>query len=251
MAVTLKRVLFFGALVAIWLGLYATGIWSQMIFPSPADTWNALADGFTQGTFPAAIVASMRRVLIGYVISFVLGLALGVGMARWKSVNQTVGPLVLGMQTLPSICWLPLALLWFGLDEKAVILVVILGSLFSITEASYAGFKTVPLLYQRAALTMGARPHQLFARVLVPAALPTIITGMKLSWSFAWRSLMAGELLYSDVGLGQLLMRSRDLDDMGSVVAVMVVIVIIGLLVNQLLFSPVELRIHRRWGLAT
>src|SRR5205085_1819927 len=162
--------------------------------------------------------------------------------------HQTVGPLVLGMQTLPSICWLPLALLWFGIDEKAVILVVVLGSLFSITEASFAGFTNVPPLYQRAALTMGARPFQLLVRVLVPAALPTIITGMKLSWSFAWRSLMAGELLYSDVGLGQLLMRGRDLADMGTVVAVMVVIVAIGLLVNQVLFAPVEARLHRRWG---
>jgi NitT/TauT family transport system permease protein len=250
MTVTLKRVVFFGALIGLWVALYATGIWSQMIFPSPADTWNALVDGFAQGSFPAAILASMRRVLIGYAIAFGLGLTLGMAMARWKSVQQTVGPLVLGMQTLPSICWLPLALLWFGLDEKAVILVVILGSLFSITEATYAGFKNVPPLYQRAALTMGARPLQLLVRVLVPAALPTIITGMKLSWSFAWRSLMAGELLYSSVGLGQLLDKGRNLADMAGVVAVMVVIVAIGLTVNQLFFAPIELRVRRRWGLA-
>lgn len=250
MIITLKRVLFFGGLVGIWVALYLAHVWPPVLFPSPVDTWQALTDGFTQGTFPAAIVASMRRVLIGYAISFVLGMVLGMAMARWKTVQQTAGTLVLGMQTLPSICWLPLALLWFGLDEKAVILVVILGSLFSITEATYSGFRTVPTLYQRAALTMGAKPQQLLMRVLIPAALPSIITGMKLSWSFAWRSLMAGELLYSDVGLGQLLMRGRDLDDMGGVVAVMVVIVAIGLLVNALIFSPMETRVRRRWGLA-
>ena len=251
MAVTAKRIGFFGLLVCIWLGLYATHVWSPVIFPSPADTWTALADGIMQGTIPAAIVASLRRVVIGYAISFGLGMLAGVAMARWKSVQQLLGPLVLGMQTLPSICWLPLALLWFGLNEKAVILVVVLGSTFSIVEAAYAGFKNVPTLYRRAALTMGAGQLQLLRRVLIPAALPSVITGMKLSWSFAWRSLMAGELLYSDVGLGQLLMRGRDLADMGTVVAVMVVIVAIGLLVNQALFAPVEATVRRRWGLAS
>jgi len=124
----------------------------------------------------------------------------------------------------------------------------VLGSTFAITEAAYDGFTNVPPLYRRAALTMGVNGVRLLMRVMIPAALPSIITGMKLSWSFAWRSLMAGELLYSDVGLGQLLMRGRDLADMGTVVAVMVVIVAIGLLVNQVLFAPVEARLHRRWG---
>jgi NitT/TauT family transport system permease protein len=248
---TAKRVAFLAALVGVWLALYMLRVWPPMLFPSPGDTWASLQDGFTQGTFPAAIMASMRRVVVGYVISVVGGLILGMAMARWKSVHDTMSTVVMGMQTLPSICWLPLALLWFGLDEKAVILVVVLGSLFAITESSYDGFRNVPPLYQRAALTMGARPLQLLTRVLMPAAFPSIITGMKLSWSFAWRSLMAGELLYSDVGLGQLLMRGRDLADMGGVVAVMVVMIAIGLLVNQMLFSPLESYVRRRWGLAS
>lgn len=250
MIVTLKRVIFFGLLLGVWAGLYAARIWSPLIFPSPADTWNALVDGFNQDTIPAAVAASLRRVVIGYLLAFALGLAFGMAMARWQTVQQTLGSLVLGMQTLPSICWLPLALVWFGLDEKAVILVVVLGSTFAVTEASYAGFKNVPALYRRAALTMGASQLQLLRRVLIPAALPNIVTGMKLAWSFAWRSLMAGELLYSDVGLGQLLMRGRDLADMGTVVAVMVVIVAIGLLVNAAIFSPLERGLHRRWGVA-
>jgi len=138
MAVTAKRLVFFGALVALWLGLYAANVWPQTLFPSPVDTWTSLSDGFSSGTFPAAIVASMRRVVEGYLIALALGMALGMAMARWRTVQQTAGTLVLGMQTLPSICWLPLALLWFGLDEKAVILVVVLGSLFPMTEAAYA-----------------------------------------------------------------------------------------------------------------
>lgn len=251
MLVALKRLAFFASLLACWQVLYATGIWSPVVFPSPSDTWSALQDGFTQGAIPSAVLASMRRVLIGYVASFAIGLAIGAAMARWRTVQETLGALVLGMQTLPSICWLPLALLWFGLDEKAVILVVILGSIFAVTEAAYGGFTQVPILYRRAALTMGAGQMQLLRHVLIPAALPSIITGMKLSWSFAWRSLMAGELLYSDVGLGQLLMRGRDLADMGAVVSVMVIIVAIGLLVNAVVFSPLERQVRYRWGLAT
>jgi NitT/TauT family transport system permease protein len=251
MVVVLKRLVFFAILIAAWQVLYATGVWSPLVFPSPTDTWSALQDGFDQGVIPAAVVASMRRVLIGYLLSFVIGLAIGAAMARWRTVQQTLGALVLGMQTLPSICWLPLALLWFGLSEKAVILVVVLGSIFAVSEAAYSGFTQVPVLYRRAALTMGAGQVQLLRHVLIPAALPNIITGMKLSWSFAWRSLMAGELLYSDVGLGQLLMRGRDLADMGAVVSVMVVIVAIGLLVNAIVFSPLERQVRRRWGLAS
>ncbi|HXT36220.1 MAG TPA: ABC transporter permease [Chloroflexota bacterium] len=249
-AVAGKRMIFFGLLLAGWQGLYSSGVWSPLIFPSPADTWSALSGGFGDGTIPAAVGASLRRVLIGYGMAVILGLSIGAAMARWRTVQQTLGSLVLGMQTLPSICWLPLALLWFGLDEKAVILVVILGSTFAVTEASYSGFKQVPALYRRAALTMGANQLQMLRRVLIPAALPSIITGMKLSWSFAWRSLMAGELLYSDVGLGQLLNRGRDLADMGGVVAIMVVIVAIGLLVNGAFFAPVERHVRRRWGVA-
>jgi len=248
--VTAKRFLFFGLLIALWAVLYAARVWSPLLFPSPADVWAALVDGFSTGAFPAAITASLRRVLIGYTIAVALGLTVGAAMARWRTVQETLGTLVLGMQTLPSICWLPLAVLWFGIGDNGVILVVVLGSLFAMTESSYAGFANLPPLYRRAALTMGARQRDLLVRVAVPAALPGLITGLKLSWSFAWRSLLAGELVYQSVGLGQLLLRGRDLVDMAAVVAVMVVIVAIGLLVNSIIFAPLEARVRRRWGVA-
>lgn len=248
-AVAIKRLVFFGVLFVLWQGAYRSA-WSVVAIPSPAATWSALSRGFIDHSIPLAAVASLRRVLIGYGLAVALGFGLGVAMAGWRIVQQTLGSLVLGMQTLPSICWLPLAMLWFGPHEQAVILVVILGSLFAITEASYSGLKQVPSLYRSAALTMGANQAQLLRRVLIPAALPSIITGMKLSWSFAWRSLMAGELLYSEVGLGQLLNRGRRLADMGGVVAIMIVIAAIGLLVNGAFFAPVERHVRRRWGVA-
>jgi NitT/TauT family transport system permease protein len=249
MVIALKRIVFYVGLVAIWQAMYASGRWSPMLFPSPGDVWSALLDGFRQGTFPTAIRASLQRVLIGFIISFILGVVIGTAMARWKSVQDTLGSLVLGMQSLPSICWAPLALMWFGLQDEAILLVVVLGSTFSVTEATYAGFRNVPPLYRRAAMVMGATQLQLLRRVLIPAAMPSIVTGLKLSWSFAWRSLMAGELVASLGGFGQLLQNYRETFDMPSVVAVMVVIVAIGLLVNAMVFRPLEKSIQRRWGI--
>ncbi len=191
----------------------------------------------------------MQRILIGFGISAVAGMALGLAIGRIRLLDETVGSLVLGLQALPSICWLPLALLWFGLSEAAILFVVVMGALLSITLATEAGVKNTPPLYLRAARNLGARGWRLYALVILPAALPAIITGMKLGWSFAWRSLMAGELLYVSLGLGQLLNAGRELNDMSQVIAVMLVIIAIGLAVDRLVFAPVESRVRERWGL--
>jgi NitT/TauT family transport system permease protein len=159
-----------------------------------------------------------------------------------------VGTLVTGLQALPSICWLPLAILWFGLSESAIQLVVIGGSVFSITVATEAGVRNVSPLYIRAARTMGARGATLYLRVILPAALPSILSGMRLGWTFAWRSLMGAELLYVSGGLGQLLATGREVNDMALVLAVMVAIVVIGLAFEGLLFDRVEARVRERWG---
>jgi len=173
---------------------------------------------------------------------------LGLAIGRVQLLDETVGSLVMGLQALPSICWLPLALLWFGLNEQAMLFVVVMGALLSITLATEAGIKNTPPLYLRAARNLGARGWRLYALVILPAALPAIITGMKLGWSFAWRSLMAAELLYVSLGLGHLLMMGRDLNDMNQVVAVMLIIIAIGLAVDRLVFAPIEVRVRERWG---
>jgi NitT/TauT family transport system permease protein len=163
-------------------------------------------------------------------------------------LEGSLGTLVLGLQALPSVCWLPLAVLWFGLSEAAILFVVIAGSLLSITVATEAGVRNVPPLFVRAARTMGARALTLYARVVLPAALPGIITGMKLGWTFAWRSLLAGELIYVAGGLGQLLKVGQDTNDMARVIAVMAVIVVLGLTIEGLVFGRLERRVRERWG---
>ncbi len=209
----------------------------------------SLVDGFRTGTVPIAIAASMGRMLVGYFLAVAIGLPLGIAIARLKVVKDTLGAAAASLQSLPSVCWLPLALLWFGLTEKAIIFVVVMGATFSITMAVEDGIRNVPPILLKAGRTLGASGLQMQRSVVLPAALPTIVTGLKLGWSFAWRSLMAGELLYSEKGLGRVLMMGRDLGDMAQVVATIIVILIIGMLVNEYLFATVERSLARRWGL--
>jgi NitT/TauT family transport system permease protein len=209
----------------------------------------SIVSGFGDGSYPRAIWVSLRRILVGYGISLAIGIPLGLLLGRVKVVQDTLGSVVLGLQALPSICWLPLALLWFGLSETAIMFVVVMGAVLSITLSTADGVRNTPPLYLRAARSMGARGFDLYTAVILPAALPAILSGMKLGWSFAWRSLMAGELLYVSLGLGQLLTMGRELNDMSQVIAVMLVIITIGLLADRALFSPAEHRVRERWGL--
>lgn len=186
---------------------------------------------------------------MGYLISLFIGLSLGLIIIRFRYLDETISPLLLGLQTLPSICWLPLAILWFGIGEDAIIFVIAIGSTFSIAIATLSGIKNVPPIYMRVAKTMGARGMKAYTTVIVPAALPAIISGMKQGWSFAWRALMAGELLSPKDGLGYALTLGRDLNDMNQVVGVMIIIIIIGLVIDKFLFGQLEYVVRYRWGL--
>ena len=245
----IKRVLFFILLIGIWELLFRFGIWPEYVLPTPVSVGKTLIHGFHDHTFLIAIAISMKRIAIGYGISIVIGIFLGLLIGRIRIFEETLGSLISGLQTLPTICWLPLALLWFGLNDRAIIFLVIMGAVLSITIATDTGVKSVPILYLRAAKTMGARGWKLYLEVIIPAALPHIITGMKQGWAFAWRSLMAGEFLIVCLGLGHLLMIGRELNDMSQVIAEMIVIIIIGILVDRLFFVKVEQRIRERWGL--
>jgi NitT/TauT family transport system permease protein len=245
---SLRRALFLLCLVAVWAAASKSGLFRPWLFPSPAVVFERLRDGFVDRSIPWGIAVSLRRLFVGYSVSLGAGVALGLALARSPLLRETVGSLVTGLQALPSICWLPLAILWFGLSEAAIQFVVIGGSVFSITVATEAGVRNVSPLYIRAARTMGARGATLYLRVILPAALPSILSGMRLGWTFAWRSLMGAELLYVSGGLGQLLATGREVNDMAMVMAVMVAIVIIGLTFEGLIFDRVEASVRERWG---
>jgi len=209
--------------------------------------WDAVADG----TLAQAALVTIRRLLAGYAIGLVLGLPLGLLTARFKFLEDTVGVLALGLQTLPSVCWVPLALLWFGQTELAMFFVVIMGTLWSVIIATDNGVRHVPPIYVRAARTMGSKHLHTWFKVILPAALPFIVSGMKQGWAFAWRSLMAAEIyvtILSGFGLGHLLHYGRELNAMDQVIGIMLVIIVIGLLADKMLFAPWERLLHRRWG---
>ncbi|MGZ3581502.1 MAG: ABC transporter permease [Ktedonobacterales bacterium] len=245
-----RRIVFYVALIAIWQVLAQAHIWPDYLFPGPRNVFDALVSGVRHGKFIQASLVSLQRIAIGYGISLIIGTLLGVLIGRFKVLDETLGSLVLGLQALPSVCWLPLAILWLGLSERAILFVVVMGALFSITLGVSAGVKNTPPIYLHAARTLGARGIGISTQVVLPAALPAIISGLKQGWSFAWRSLMAGELLYYTLSLGNLLQSGRDLNDVAQVMAVMLVIILVGVTIDAAIFAPIERRVRERWGLA-
>jgi NitT/TauT family transport system permease protein len=243
--------LFFAALVAAWQAMTLSGRWSPVLLPSPESVGAYLWSSLRDATLLEATGVTLRRLLIGYAIGLVIGLPLGLLSSRSEFIEDTVGVVALGLQTLPSVCWIPLALLWFGQSEGAMLFVVVMGMVWSVVIATDTGTRTISPLYARAARTMGSEGFHQWTRVIVPASLPFLISGMKQGWAFAWRSLMAAEIyvtIITGFGLGQLLHYGRELNAMEQVIGIMLVIVVIGLLADKALFAPWERFLHRRWG---
>jgi NitT/TauT family transport system permease protein len=240
------------------LGLWETGYrrewWHSYLFPGPSEVWSSLVHGIQDGSLVLATKISLMRLGIAFGIAMVLGTILGMLNGTVPLFRRTVGALALGLQTLPSICWLPLAIVWFGLSERAILFVTLMGALLAITIAVTDGILNIPPLYLRAAKMMGARGFRLYREVMLPAAFPAVISGAKQGWAFAWRSLMAGELIgvsKGALGLGQQLNVGRDLNDMSLVLAVMTLLIVIGIVADRLLFTRLEESVRRRWGLST
>jgi NitT/TauT family transport system permease protein len=243
--------LFFVGLAAAWQALVMSGRWSPVLLPSPADVGEYLWTSLGDGSLLEATEVTLRRLLIGYAIGLAIGLPLGLLSSTFLFVEDTIGVLALGLQTLPSVCWIPLALLWFGQSESAMLFIVVMGTLWSVVITTDTGARAIPPVYARAARTMGSSGFHKWTRVIVPASLPSLIGGMKQGWAFAWRSLMAAEIyvtILSGFGLGHLLHYGRELNAMDQVIGVMLVIVVIGLVADKALFAPWERFLHRRWG---
>ena len=248
---SLLAILFFVALAAIWTAIVRARIWSPVLLPSPRSVWEYLVRAGRDGSLLSASMVTLRRLLAGYAIGIAIGLPLGLLTASLTFVEDTIGVLALGLQTLPSVCWVPLALLWFGQTEGAMLFVVIMGTVWSVVIATDTGVRTIPPIYARAARTMGSNYFHKWTRVILPASLPYLVSGMKQGWAFAWRSLMAAEIyvtILTGFGLGHLLHYGRELNAMDQVIGIMLVIIVIGLLADKILFSPWERFLHRRWG---
>ena len=244
---------FFILLALVWEAAVLSGRWPPVLLPSPGSVavylWSATLDG----SLIEAAGVTLLRLVEGYALGVAIGLPLGLLSSTSAIVENTLGVVALGLQTLPSVCWVPLALLWFGQSESAMLFVVVMGTVWSVLLATDTGARNIPPIYTRVARTMGSKGLHTWVRVIVPASLPFLISGMKQGWAFAWRSLMAAELyvtVLSGFGLGQLLHYGRELSAMEQVVGIMLVVVAVGLMADKLLFAPCERAMHRRWGIA-
>jgi NitT/TauT family transport system permease protein len=237
-----------GALLVVWALLAAVTATSAI--PSPADTWFALRDGIADGAIPEATVKTLIRLAFSFVVAVTIGTALGLLLAPSELLRRSVRPLVVALQITPFVAWVPLAVIWFGVTERAVVFVAIVGSFPAVTLATLQGLRQVPPLFVRAGRTLGAEGWELQRSVVFPAALPAYMVGIQQAWGFAWKALMAGELIVpaeGASGLGHLLDRSSD--DVSSILAIVAVIAVIGVAVEYLIVGALDRRIRARRGL--
>ncbi|TDT95780.1 NitT/TauT family transport system permease protein [Streptomyces sp. 846.5] len=237
----------------LWQLAYAAHIKRPDLLPSPLDVWNSLYDQWLQGTILGTIWTSLSRGALGFLASVVIGTPLGLVVAKVKPVRAAIGPILSGLQSIPSVAWVPAAVIWFGLSNATIYAVVLLGAVPSIANGLVAGVDQIQPLYLRAGRTLGATGLRGIWFVLLPAALPGYLAGLKQGWAFAWRSLMAAELIASSpalgLGLGQSLENAREVQDMPGVLSTILLILLVGIGIELLIFAPLERRVLRSRGL--
>lgn len=282
-----KRVSRTLAVVGVWLAFLALAEagyrvigWAPWIFPAPSHVLDALLAMLNQPTYfgeplhtgwpwqsemfeavekksvlssplATALPISGVRLMIGFIVALALGMGFGLAMWRFTFVDALLGPAFLGLQTLPSVCWVPLAVLVLGIDERGILFVLVMGSFFAIAIALRDGMRTVPPIYRTAGLMLGARRVRLYRDVLLPSSFPALAGTLRQGFSFAWRSLMGAELilLVQNRGLGFELGVGREFNDVARVVAVMIVMVAVGMAADRFVFAVLERRVRMRFGL--
>ena len=237
-------------IAVIWEVTSRLSVLPDFMFPRLTQVLETLFNGLVNGQIVAAIGKSMSRLLIGFSIAIVLGVIMGYLIWRYKLVEDTLGFLVTALQSIPSIVWFPLAIIWFGLNDFSILFIVTIGATWTMTVSATSGFWNVPTLYQRVAKTFGSTGVHFIRTVILPASVPQLLSGLRIAWAFSWRALMAGELLGSGGGLGQLLETGRSLGQMDLVISVMIIIAVIGTIMDNVVFLRLERSVQKKWGLA-
>ncbi|ELP63684.1 ABC transporter permease [Streptomyces turgidiscabies] len=245
----LPPIIALAVLLAVWTLLYPI-VDNPAKLPSPAAVGDAFRDAWLQGDLISYIWTSVSRGLLGFLMALAIGTPLGLLVARVKFVRAAIGPILSGLQSLPSVAWVPPAVIWLGLNNSMMYAVILLGAVPSIANGLVSGVDQIPPLFLRAGRTMGATGLKGTWHVTLPAALPGYVAGMKQGWAFSWRSLMAAEIIaqFPDlgVGLGQLLENARTASDMAMVFEAILLILFVGIAIDLIIFSPLE-----RWVLRT
>ncbi|MEU8708755.1 ABC transporter permease [Streptomyces sp. NPDC048565] len=239
--------------VLVWQLLVWAKVTDDYKLPPPSAVWDSLTDMWAKGTLLEVIWTSVSRGLLGFVMAVVIGTPLGLLVARVKLVRAAIGPILSGLQSLPSVAWVAPAIIWLGLDDKTMYAVILLGAVPSVANGLVSGVDQVPPLFLRAGRTIGATGLRGTIHIVLPAALPGYLAGLKQGWAFSWRSLMAAEIIASSpdlgLGLGQLLENGRNNFDMPGIFLAILLILFVGIAIDLLIFSPLERRVLRSRGL--
>jgi NitT/TauT family transport system permease protein len=243
------KLLALAIVAAAWQAVVASGWRPAYVLPGPLDVAGRLVEDLATPAYWGAVATTLRRAAWGFGLAVVIGVGIGSLVTRFATLRAAIGSLITGLQTMPSIAWFPLAILLFRLSEEAITFVVILGAAPSVANGLISGIDHIPPVLLRAGRVLGATGLAAYRHVVLPAAMPSFVGGLKQGWAFAWRSLMAGELIVviaNQTSLGQLLQVNRELSDAKGLLAVMVTILAIGILLDGLVFGQVERRIRAR-----
>ncbi|RTL62262.1 MAG: ABC transporter permease [Pseudonocardiaceae bacterium] len=240
--------------IVIWQILWAAAIWPEFKLPAPITVWQAVESRLVTGEVFSILWTSISRAFLGFLAALVIATPLGLLVAKVKVVRRAIGPLLSGLQSLPSVAWVPAAVLWFGLTDATIYFVVLAGSIPSIANGLVSGIDQIPPILPRVGQVLGARGLTSARHILLPAALPGYLAGCKQGWAFSWRSLMAAEIIAAGpllgVGLGAYLKQGSDLNDISMVFSAIALILVVGIGIELLVFRPIERRVLRARGLA-
>lgn len=243
----------FTALLVVWQLVVSLGLRPRYVVPGPLDVAAAFGQLWERGDVQAAVLTSLERGVVGFVVAVIIGTPIGFLLARVRWLRMSVGPLITGLQVLPSVAWVPAAIIWFGLSDATVYFVILMGAVPSVINGLVAGIDHVPPLYRGVGRVLGAGPVAMARWVILPAALPAYLSGLRQGWAFSWRSLMAAEIIAVGgsigFGLGSLLQQGRDLGSMSIIIVAILVILAVGVLIELAFFAPLERRLLRRRGL--
>src|ERR671930_1509326 len=243
-------ILFLSAFLGIWQLVFSLGIFPKVSLPSPAMVAQSFLELITDFSLITSISMTMWRLVLGFSVSIVMGIGVGLLMVKFRDFGKTMSSLAVGLQSFPSIAWVPFAILFIGFHDYGILFVVVMSSMFSVMISTYSGIRNIPAIYLRAARNMGANGLLLFRYVMLPAATPSLIVGIKQAWSFAWHALIGAEILISaSIGLGHILLVGREFQLMDQIIASMITIFAIGLLFDKVIFSKLEDKVRDRWGL--
>ncbi len=242
--------LFIAVFIGIWQIVFLLNVWPKVALPSPAMVSSSFEGLIQDRTLIDGIAVTMYRLIIGFSISIIVGIVIGLAMVKFSGFGKTMSSFAVGLQSFPSVAWVPFAILLIGLNDFGILFVVIMSSVFSVMMSTYSGVRNIPHIYVRAARNMGAKGFSLFWYLMIPAATPSLLIGLKQAWSFAWHALIGAEILIAaSVGLGHVLLVGREFQLMDQIIASMITIFIIGLIFDRLLFSKLEDRVREKWGL--